>query len=118
MEYQDKLNHTAKHDSLTHLPNRFLLSELLTHAMHSVKRKNKHLALLFIDLDGFKTINDTYGHDAGDAVLITIANRMNEIVRESDIVARLGGDEFVIVASELKNSSEVTGTVTNSVSIR
>ena len=107
IEYQDKLNHTAKHDSLTQLPNRFLLSELLTHAMHSVKRKRQRLALLFIDLDGFKAINDTYGHDAGDAVLITIANRMNEIVRESDIVARLGGDEFVIVASELKNSSEV-----------
>ena len=107
MEYQDKLNHTAKHDSLTHLPNRFLLSELLTHAMHSVKRQNKHLALLFIDLDGFKEVNDTYGHDAGDEVLTTIAQRMNEIVRESDIVSRIGGDEFVIVASELKNNSEV-----------
>ena len=107
MEYQDKLKHTAKHDSLTHLPNRFLLSELLTHAMHGVKRKNQRLALIFIDLDGFKTVNDTYGHEAGDKVLITISERMNNIVRDSDIVSRIGGDEFVIVASELKNSSEV-----------
>ncbi len=107
MEYQDKLNHTAKHDSLTHLPNRFLLSELLTQAMHSVKRKNQYLALLFIDLDGFKAVNDTYGHDVGDVVLTTIADRMNHIVRDYDIVSRIGGDEFVIVVSELKNRSEL-----------
>lgn len=106
-KYQDKLDHTAKHDVLTHLPNRFLLSELLLHTMRNVKRKNQQLALLFIDLDGFKEINDTYGHDAGDEVLIIIAQRMNEIVRESDIVSRLGGDEFVIVISELKNSGEI-----------
>lgn len=107
MEYQNKLEHTAKHDSLTHLPNRFLLSELLTHAMHSVKRNNQHLALLFIDLDGFKEINDTYGHDAGDAVLSIVAQRMSDLIRGSDIVSRIGGDEFVIVVSELKNSREV-----------
>ncbi len=107
MEYQNKLDHTAKHDALTHLPNRFLLSELLAHAMHSVKRKQKHLAVLFIDLDGFKEVNDTYGHEAGDKVLTTLAQRMSDIVRESDIVSRLGGDEFIIVASELKNNREV-----------
>ena len=107
MEYQDKLDHTSKHDSLTHLPNRFLLSELLTHAMHIVKRKNQYLALLFIDLDGFKNVNDTYGHQAGDEVLTTVAYKMKEIVRESDIVSRIGGDEFVIVASDFKNNSEV-----------
>lgn len=107
IEFQEKLEHTAKHDSLTNLPNRFLLSELLTLAMDKVKRNNEHLALLFIDIDGFKEINDTYGHDAGNKVLSTMASRMNEIVRGCDIVSRLGGDEFVIVASELKNSSEV-----------
>jgi diguanylate cyclase (GGDEF)-like protein/PAS domain S-box-containing protein len=106
-EYQKKLDHTAKHDSLTHLPNRFLLSELLTHEMHIVKRNNKQLALCFIDLDGFKEVNDKYGHEAGDEVLSTVASRMSEIVRESDIVSRLGGDEFVIVISNLKSSSEV-----------
>jgi diguanylate cyclase (GGDEF)-like protein/PAS domain S-box-containing protein len=106
-EYQNKLDHTAKHDSLTHLPNRFLLSELLTHEMHSVKRNNKQLALFFIDLDGFKEVNDEYGHKAGDEVLSTVASRMSEIVRESDIVSRLGGDEFVIVVSNLKNRNEI-----------
>jgi diguanylate cyclase (GGDEF)-like protein/PAS domain S-box-containing protein len=106
-EYQKNLDHTAKHDSLTHLPNRFLLSELLTHAMHIVKRNHKQLALLFIDLDGFKEINDVYGHDAGDEVLFTVASRMNALVRESDIVSRLGGDEFVIVFTDLNKSKEV-----------
>ncbi|MCX6075350.1 MAG: EAL domain-containing protein [Campylobacterales bacterium] len=108
LEFQEKLSHTAKHDSLTNLPNRFLLSELLTHAMHSVKRNNQFLALFFIDLDGFKEINDTYGHEAGDEVLSVLAQRMSQLVREGDIVSRLGGDEFVIVATELKNSNEVT----------
>lgn len=107
-DYQKKLDHIAKHDALTKLPNRFLLSELLAHEMHSVKRTNQHLALLFIDLDGFKIINDTYGHEAGDFLLNAIAHRMQAVVRESDIVSRLGGDEFVIVASELKNTIEVT----------
>ncbi len=106
-EYQEKLDHTAKHDALTHLPNRFLLSELLEHEMHVVKRNHTHLALLFIDLDGFKEINDTYGHGAGDVVLSTVATRMQQLIRESDIIARLGGDEFVIVFSDLSNNSEV-----------
>ncbi|MDO8455162.1 MAG: EAL domain-containing protein [Sulfurimonas sp.] len=108
LEFQEKLTYTAKHDSLTNLPNRFLLSELLTHTMHSVKRNNQYLALLFIDLDGFKEINDRYGHEAGDEVLSVIAQRMSQIIRGSDIVSRLGGDEFVIVATDLKNSNEIT----------
>lgn len=106
-KYQDKLEHTAKHDSLTKLPNRFLLSELLTHAMHVVKRNDKQLAVLFIDLDGFKEVNDTYGHDAGDEVLSIVASRMNAIVRQSDIVSRIGGDEFVIVMTDLNKSEEL-----------
>ncbi|MFA6136976.1 MAG: EAL domain-containing protein [Sulfurimonas sp.] len=107
VEYEDKLDHTAKHDPLTNLPNRFLLTELLSHAMHSVKRNNQHLALLFIDLDGFKAINDTYGHEAGDKVLSIVAQRMSDIVRKSDIVSRLGGDEFVIVVNALRSPQEV-----------
>ncbi len=107
MEYQEKLEHTAKHDSLTHLPNRFLLSELLNHAMHSVKRNHQYLALLFIDLDGFKEINDTYGHEAGDEVLSVVSQRMKDLIRGSDIVSRIGGDEFVIVVNELKSNAEV-----------
>lgn len=106
-EHQSKLEHTAKHDSLTQLPNRFLLSELLMHEMHRAKRSNKQLALLFVDLDGFKDVNDTYGHDAGDEVLSTVASRMRAIVRASDIVSRIGGDEFVIVITDLNKSEEI-----------
>jgi diguanylate cyclase (GGDEF)-like protein/PAS domain S-box-containing protein len=107
IEYQDKINHSAKHDLLTNLPNRFLLSELLTHEMKMTKRGNKQLALLFIDLDGFKEVNDVFGHDAGDEVLSVVASRMNNVVRESDIVSRLGGDEFVIVITVLNKSEEL-----------
>lgn len=107
IEYQNKLDHSAKHDSLTHLPNRFLLSELLTHAMQGAERRKKILALLFIDLDGFKAINDTYGHDAGDDVLVKVTTRMRKDIRINDIVSRIGGDEFVIVFNDLSNASDV-----------
>ena len=107
IEYQDKLDYSAKHDALTHLPNRFLLSELLTHAMYRVQKHNQYLALLFIDLDGFKEINDIYGRGAGDEVLSTMASRMSGMVRNSDIVSRLGGDEFAIVISNLQDDREV-----------
>jgi diguanylate cyclase (GGDEF)-like protein/PAS domain S-box-containing protein len=108
LEFQEQLNHVAKYDSLTNLPNRFFLSELLTHAMSSVKRNNQYLALLFIDLDGFKEINDTYGREAGDEMLFVIAQRITKIVRGGDIISRLGGDEFVIVVTDLQSSNEVT----------
>lgn len=104
---QERLDKIAKHDVLTQLPNRFLLSELLIRAMHGAKRNQNMLALLFIDLDGFKSINDTYGHDAGDKVLITIANRINKLIRRNDIASRLGGDEFIIVVSDLKTKDEI-----------
>lgn len=110
IEAQEKLDNIAKHDALTHLPNRFLLSELLTRAMHGAKRNQNILALLFIDLDGFKSINDTYGHDVGDKVLITIADRMNKLIRVNDIASRLGGDEFVVVVSDLKTKDEIIPT--------
>lgn len=107
LEFQKKLDYAAKHDSLTDLPNRFYLSELLTDAMSSVKQDEKSLALLFIDLDGFKEINDTFGRQAGDTVLSAISLRLSELVRHNDIVSRLGGDEFVIVVNDLSNSAEV-----------
>lgn len=107
LEFQQKLDYTAKHDPLTNLPNRFYLSELLTHAMYSVKHNKKSLALVFIDLDGFKDINDTYGHETGDIVLSTVSARIRAIARSNDIVSRLGGDEFAVVVNDLNNSSEV-----------
>lgn len=107
-ELQNKLDHSAKHDTLTQLPNRFLLLDLLKQQMHNLKRSNKLLALLFVDLDGFKEVNDNYGHTAGDEVLSTIASRMVHVVRESDIVSRIGGDEFIIVLTDLNKREEVT----------
>jgi len=107
VEYNARLDFTAKHDVLTNLPNRFLLSELLTQAMHGCIRNQNHLALLFIDLDGFKEINDLYGHKTGDTVLSNLAQRMSDTLRISDIVARLGGDEFVIVITDLKKEKEL-----------
>lgn len=113
LEYQQKLDHTSKHDLLTNLPNRFYLSELLTHAMFSVKRSHRSLALLFIDLDGFKEINDSYGRKAGDAVLSAVSARMSKIARNNDIVSRIGGDEFVVVLNNLSSTSEVISILQN-----
>lgn len=95
---EDMAWHRANHDSLTGLPNRSLAADRLEQAIRQSRRKRSGLALLFIDLDGFKPINDRYGHDAGDAVLREMAHRMRSTVREGDTVARYAGDEFVIVA--------------------
>jgi diguanylate cyclase (GGDEF)-like protein/PAS domain S-box-containing protein len=107
IEVQEKLDNIAKHDALTRLPNRFLLFDLLTRAMQGAKRNKTIIALLFIDLDGFKSINDTFGHDAGDKVLIAMANRMDKLIRGNDIASRLGGDEFVMVVTDLKTKDEI-----------
>ena len=102
-DYQQKLEHIAHFDALTDLPNRMLLADRLSHAMVQAPRRNQQLAVIFIDLDGFKTINDTHGHDAGDALLITISKRMKESLREGDTISRIGGDEFVAVIVDLED---------------
>lgn len=94
---KNELEELIRHDPLTGLPNRRLLNERLEHAIALSRRGSYGVALLFIDLNGFKQINDTLGHDAGDTVLITVAQRLQEQVRVTDTVARLGGDEFVIL---------------------
>ncbi len=94
---QEELEHLAQHDMLTGLPNRRLFQERLEQALAHARRYGVQVCLLFIDLDAFKTINDAHGHDAGDEVLTTVAQRMQHIVREVDTVARLGGDEFVVL---------------------
>jgi diguanylate cyclase (GGDEF)-like protein len=94
---QEMLDHLASHDSLTGLPNRRMFLDRLEHALARAKRQDEQLLLLFIDLDNFKTINDTHGHAAGDAVLQAVAQRLRSLLRESDTAARLGGDEFIIM---------------------
>ena len=91
----------AKHDPLTGLPNRGLFHELLLNACATAGRSGETLALMFIDLDRFKQVNDTLGHDAGDELLVQVAQRLRNCVREDDILARLGGDEFTVVLCHL-----------------
>lgn len=93
----ETLRHRALHDPLTNLPNRALLEDRLQRALIHAQRAHDPVAVLLLDLDGFKNVNDTFGHEAGDAILREIAPRVHRVLRESDTVARLGGDEFVIV---------------------
>ena len=101
----EKIEHLAFYDSLTHLPNRRLLIERLHHALAATARNSRDGALLFLDLDHFKTINDTLGHDVGDLLLQQVADRLTSSVREGDTVARLGGDEFVVMLEDLSESA-------------
>ncbi len=94
---EDQLRFIATHDPLTELPNRAMFNERLRHALHQGVRYNRGLAVMFIDIDRFKVVNDSLGHGAGDRLLQTCAKRLTECLRESDIVARLGGDEFVVM---------------------
>jgi diguanylate cyclase (GGDEF)-like protein/PAS domain S-box-containing protein len=100
-EAADKIERLAYYDPLTHLPNRRLLVDRLSQAIINSARKGNDGALLFLDLDHFKTLNDTLGHDIGDMLLIQVAHRLKLCVREGDSVARLGGDEFVIILEDL-----------------
>jgi PAS domain S-box-containing protein len=94
------LAHQALRDPLTGLPNRIALMDRLAQALLGMERHRSRVAVLFVDLDNFKEINDSYGHDAGDLVLIEVARRLSALTRRSDTVARLGGDEFVIRGEE------------------
>jgi len=105
---EERINRLAHHDGLTGLLNRYSFEERLEQALRTAKRTRQPLAVLFVDLDHFKNINDTLGHHAGDAVLIEVANRLRRISRESDIVARLGGDEFVVTLNGLNKSTDAT----------
>ena len=100
-EMEDQIRHLAFYDPLTRLPNRRLLDERLRQAMSASKRHKIYCALMFIDLDNFKSLNDTHGHAVGDLLLIEVAKRLKNCVRETDTVARFGGDEFVVMLSEL-----------------
>ncbi|MBA3057915.1 MAG: diguanylate cyclase [Gammaproteobacteria bacterium] len=101
------LRHLAFHDALTELPNRFLLLERLGQQIAIAQRERFSLAVLFLDLDGFKVVNDQFGHEVGDELLRVVAQRLQALVRQSDTVARLGGDEFVIALNNPANQDEV-----------
>ncbi|MBN1089234.1 EAL domain-containing protein [Pantoea sp. 1B4] len=99
--------HLAFHDVLTGLPNRALVEDRLTQALALATRHDQRVALLLIDLDRFKTINDTHGHHAGDELIIAVAQRLSRIVRASDTVGRIGGDEFIVVMPDVDNIGQV-----------
>ena len=102
-KHQDQLERIAQYDILTNLPNRSLLCDRLSQAMLQCNRHQQSLAVAFLDLDGFKAVNDRHGHNVGDELLITLSHRMKESLRENDTLARLGGDEFVAVLENLAN---------------
>lgn len=100
-EYQSQLERIAHYDSLTGLPNRLLLADRMMQAMAQVPRRERHIAIVYLDLDGFKAVNDAHGHETGDQLLAILAGRMTEALRDGDTLARLGGDEFVAVLVDL-----------------
>ncbi len=103
----DKLEHLATYDQLTHLPNRYLLETELGQRINAAKRFGEKLAILFIDLDNFKVINDTMGHEQGDILLKMVAKRLSTHLREYDTVARFGGDEFVLLMAKTRDTTDV-----------
>ena len=105
-EQERKLQYIAHYDVVTGLPNRVLLSDRLQQVMSHAGRSHSELAVVYLDLDGFKTINDLYGHDVGDILLSTLATRMKKILREGDTIARMGGDEFVVVLLDIMHHED------------
>ena len=112
-ESEKTLVYLAQHDALTHLPNRALGPELLEQAMHASQRNGHLMALLFVDLDNFKDINDSLGHSAGDDFLRLVAQRLRSATRKSDIVCRHGGDEFLIGLVDVKDSDDISAIANN-----
>ncbi len=108
-ETEDRIRYLAHYDEMTALPNRTLFNQILGHAMKSAHRRQQKLAVMFVDLDRFKNINDTFGHSAGDQALQEFAERMRVCLRENDTVARMGGDEFYILIEELVDGQVAAG---------
>jgi diguanylate cyclase (GGDEF)-like protein len=105
-EHEQQLEHIAHYDALTNMPNRVLLADRLKQAMLQVLRREQRLAVVYLDLDGFKAVNDKHGHEAGDHLLMALAARMKAALREGDTLARIGGDEFVAVLVDLVDATE------------
>jgi diguanylate cyclase len=107
VEQEEGSRNAALHDKLTALPNRVLFKDRLEHGIAQAKRHRRILAVMFVDLDKFKSINDTYGHQAGDAVLQTVAMRLKHNTRDDDTISRYGGDEFLCVLTQLHEKEEI-----------
>lgn len=110
-EHERQLEHIAHYDALTGVPNRVLLADRLSQALARAKREHGLMAICYLDLDGFKPVNDNYGHEAGDRVLVEITRRIKEVIREDDTVARLGGDEFVVLLVGMDAPEECVGSL-------
>ena len=110
-EYNTRLEKMATHDALTGLPNRNQFSERLLYSLAHAKRYNHKLCVLYMDLDGFKQVNDTYGHGVGDELLVESAKRIKQSVREIDTVARVGGDEFTVILAEIDEPRQVQAVI-------
>jgi diguanylate cyclase (GGDEF)-like protein len=111
MEFEQRLADMATHDFLTGLPNRLLLNDRLYVALAQAHRNKNKLAILTLDLDRFKTVNDSHGHHVGDELLKAVGQRLTGIIRSGDTIARMGGDEFLLVMSELHQSDSVSSII-------
>lgn len=107
-DLEERMRHLAHHDTLTGLPNRLMFNEFLSREVASAQRHQRSLAVLFLDLDGFKPVNDTHGHEVGDCVLREVALRLRGCLRGGDILARLGGDEFTLLLADPRGEGDVT----------
>ncbi len=103
---EETLKYLATHDTLTKLPNRSLFYDRLNHALLTAQRQDHQVAVFFLDLDGFKFVNDHYGHEVGDLLLQAVGKRMQQQVRQSDTVTRLGGDEFAFVFENINSTAD------------
>ena len=106
-QVEARMRHMALHDALTGLPNRTLFTDRLHHAVSSARRHNQGVAVMFIDLDRFKDVNDTFGHDIGDMLIQEMGRRLAEVIRDSDTAARLGGDEFAVIQNDVEKIEDV-----------
>ena len=102
-----QLQQLAHYDQLTRLPNRYLINERLTQSLRRARRRKQRLAVIFLDVDSFKSINDSFGHDAGDRLLTTTAQRLRDVLREDDAIGRIGGDEFLIVLEDVTSAEDI-----------